>query len=264
MKEHGIYDSFAFLLDLLSELELDISMDKLVNPSTSVVCLGILIDSKNQTIAIPPEKIQEIVHMCAIWSSKISCTKTQFQSLLGSLLYITKYVRPAQYFLNRMLLLLRDSHNSGNIILNQQFHYDLNWFNTFLKSYNGVTFYYQLKIQHAIHLDACLTDLGGCYNNMIYTIPIPEGHKDYNINHLGMINIMVAIKIWDTCWSKQCVEILCDNLPVVEVIKTGKARYQTLATCARNIWLLSAIYNIELILQNCYQGGIKHLTMTKS
>ena len=41
-----IPDSFALLSQLLTELGLDISMDKLVLPSTSVVYLGILIDSK--------------------------------------------------------------------------------------------------------------------------------------------------------------------------------------------------------------------------
>ena len=245
-----IHDSFAFLLRLLPELGLDISMDKLVQPSTSAVCLGILIDSKNQTISIPPDKLQQIVHMCSSWSNKKSCTKTQFQSLLGSLLYITKCVHPARYFLNRMLQILRDNHNSQVISLNQHFHCDLNWFNTFLKSYNGVTFYHQPNIQHAIHLDACLTGLGGCYNNMIYTIPIPEGHEGYNINHLEMINIMVALKIWGTCWSNQCVQIFCDNLPVVELIRTGRARDHILAMCARNIWLLSAIYNIRYIVSH--------------
>ena len=64
-------------------------MIKLVEPSTSVVCLGILIDSKTQTRSIPPDKLQEIVQMCANWSAKRSCTKAQFQSLLGSLLYFT-------------------------------------------------------------------------------------------------------------------------------------------------------------------------------
>ena len=125
-----IHESFAFLLQLLADLGLDISMDKLVQPSTSVVCLGILIDSKNQTISIPPDKLQEIVHMCAVWSNKKSCTKTQFQSLLGSWLYITKCVHPARHFLNRMLQLLRDNHNSHTISLNKHFHCDLNWFNT--------------------------------------------------------------------------------------------------------------------------------------
>ena len=235
---------------LVADLGLDISMDKLVQLSTSVICLGILIDSEIQTIAVPPEKLQEIVHICAIWSNKKSCTINQLQSLLGSLLYITKCVRPARYFLNRMLQLLRDNHDCRVITLNQEFHCDLNWFNVFLKSYNGVTFYYQPNNQHAIHLDACLTGLGGCYNNMVYTIQIPVGYKGYNINHLEMINIMVALKIWGTSWSNQCVQIFCDNLPVVEVIRTGKARDQILAACARNIWLLSALYNIRLIVSH--------------
>ena len=70
---------------------------------------------------------------------------------------------------------------------------------------------------------------------MVYTIPIPEAHKGYNINHLEMINITVALKLWGTCWSNQCVQTFCDNLPVVEVIRTGKGKYQILAACARNI-----------------------------
>ena len=121
-----IHDSFAFLLQLLTDLGLDISIDKLVQPSTSVICLGILIDSKNQTIAIPPEKLQEIVQMCTTWSNKKSCTINQLQSLLGSLLYITKCIRPARYFLNRMLQLLRNNHNRHVITLNKDFHGDLN------------------------------------------------------------------------------------------------------------------------------------------
>ena len=149
-----------------------------------------------------------------------------------------------------MLQLLPDNHNCRIINLNQQFHCDLNWFNIFLKSYNGVTFYYQPNIQHATHLDACLIGLGGFYDNMVYTIPIPQGYKGYNINHLEMLNIMVALKLWGTYWSNQCVQIFCDNLPVVEVIRTGKARDQILAACARNIWLLSAVYNIRLIVSH--------------
>ena len=36
-------------------------------------------------------------------------TKSELQSLLGLLLYITKCVKPARFFLNRMLQLLRDN-----------------------------------------------------------------------------------------------------------------------------------------------------------
>ena len=49
----NIDHSFQFLLKLLQELGLDISQKKLVPPSTSVVCLGIHIDTVNRTLSIP-------------------------------------------------------------------------------------------------------------------------------------------------------------------------------------------------------------------
>ena len=124
-----IDEAYSVLTSLLSELGLDISISKLVPPTTVAICLGIEIDTVNQTLRIPDEKLQEIRQMVRNYSKKTQVTKKQLQSLLGSLLYITKCVRPARYFLNRMLHLLRASHNTAHIVLNQQFH--LNWFNIF-------------------------------------------------------------------------------------------------------------------------------------
>ena len=110
-------------------------------PHTEVTCLGIVVDTIHKTISIPPEKLQEIHNTCTQWTAKATCTKKQLQSLLGSLLYITKCINPAQFFLNRMLQVLRESHDASYITLSPQFHLDLNWFSVFLKQYNGVTFF---------------------------------------------------------------------------------------------------------------------------
>ena len=37
-------------------------------------------------------------------------------------------------------------------------------------------------------------------------------------------------------------------MAVVEVIKSGKARDPILGACARNLWLMSAIYNIHICI----------------
>ena len=52
-----IHSSFTFLKELLIELGLDISLKKLVPPSTSVACLDILVDSIAKTVSIPAEKL---------------------------------------------------------------------------------------------------------------------------------------------------------------------------------------------------------------
>ena len=41
------------------------------------------------------------------------------------------------------------------------------------------------------------------------------------------------------------MQIFCDNMAVVEVLTTMRARDHTLAACTRNIWLLSSLYNIH-------------------
>ena len=78
---------------------------------------------------------------------------------------------------------------------------------------------------------------------MVYILHIPSNHSDFNINHLEMINIMVALGIWGPVWYEK-IRIHCDNLPVVEVLNGGKAGDEILAACVRNVWLLSALYNI--------------------
>ena len=153
--------SFNFLKKLLVELGLDISPQKLVPPSTSVTCLGILINSIQKTISIPPEKLAEITHLCIQWSTKTYCSKRDLQSLLGSLLYVSKCVKHSRFFLNRMLKLLRDNHDTTKILITPEFKKDLAWFNCFLSHYNGVTYYEQTNCQFEVHLDACLTGLGG-------------------------------------------------------------------------------------------------------
>ena len=51
-------------------------------------------------------------------------------------------------------------------------------------------------------------------------------YKNFNIHHLEMINIVVAIKLLGNFWRDKKIKIYCDNLPVVEVLTTNRARDQ--------------------------------------
>ena len=90
-------------------------------------------------MSIPPKKISDIRKMYTDWSDKRVVRKNELQSLLGSLLYITKCVRSSRFFLNRMLQLLRENFDSNIIVLTSEFFKGLHWFQTFLQVYNGVT-----------------------------------------------------------------------------------------------------------------------------
>ena len=73
-----IDSSYKFLLDLLQDLGLDISIKKLCPPDTRVVCLGILCDTVNRTISIPDKKLQEICTVCHNWSDKRMVSKMSY------------------------------------------------------------------------------------------------------------------------------------------------------------------------------------------
>ena len=241
-----IHQSYKFLLSLLQDLGLEVSDSKLVPPSTCVTCLGIQVDTVNKTLSIPQEKLQEIKTVCKAWTHKKVVTKQQYQSLLGSLLYITKCIKPARIFLNRMLQVLRAHHNSHRFTLQSEFFQDLCWFNTFLDQYNGVTYFDNRTPQYVVHLDASLSGMGATFANMVYTLPIPCQFRHLHITQLEMLNVVVALKVWASAWADKVIDIKCDNLAVVEVLTSGKTKDTFLATCARNVWLICAIFNIHI------------------
>ena len=78
--------SFACLTQLLECLGLTISQKKLIPPTTSAICLGMLIDTKKGSISIPDEKLSQIRRTISEWLLKSNCTKKELQSLLGQLL----------------------------------------------------------------------------------------------------------------------------------------------------------------------------------
>ena len=133
--------SFHMLLDVMSKLGLTISQKKLVRPTTKAICLGIEVDTVAGTVAIPSDKLAEVKDTILKWDYRSHCTKRELQSLLGTLLYVHKCVRPARTFLNRMLDLLRHAPDPSRIALTEDFSRDLRWFKKFLPKYNGISLY---------------------------------------------------------------------------------------------------------------------------
>ena len=137
---------------------------------------------------------------------------------------------------------------NDHIVLTHKFCQDLVWFQTFLKSYNGITIYDIKPLNICIYLDACLQGLGGCYDNFCLYHSIPKGFKGYNIVHSEMLNVVVALKVWAASWANKCIHIYCDNHVVVDVLTYRNTRDQMLATAARNVWFLTAMFNIDLVV----------------
>ena len=238
--------SYHTLLQLLEKLGLDISVKKLIQPCTKATCLGVEVDTKYFTVAVPEEKLANIYTMCTQWIGRHKCSKRDLQSLLGSLLCISKCVHRSRFFLNRMLDTLRSHFDKDDILLDGNFHRDLNWFLKFLPHFNGVAFFNHVPIRKVIELDACLQGLGAVYQNQVYSIQIPKNFENYTIVHLEMLNILVALRVWSQQGAANKILLKCDNQAVVSVLNLGRTQDLTLGAMARNISMLLAIHDIEL------------------
>ena len=203
-------------------------------------------DTVAKTIAIPQEKLERIHLILAEWRHKRFCSKQQLQSLLGNLLYVHKCVRPARTFVNHMLELLRQNYDKNSITLTTSFRRDLRWFDKFLAKYNGSSFFDHKPIFGTIELDACLTGLGGCWEYLVYHVPIQKHYQNLAITQLEMSNILVAMRIFSQYWQGKKIQVKCDNLAVVQVLQTGKVRDPFLGACARNIWMEAAKADIDM------------------
>ena len=122
----------------------------------------------------------------------------------------------------------------------------------FLPRFNGTTtFVHELPFKaHTIEIDACLLSVGGVWDNKVYTAPIPGYWKAKNlsITHFEMLNIIVALHLWKYEWRNKCINLLVDNEAVVSICSKGFTRDSTLAMYARNIWLITSVLDIELIV----------------
>ena len=251
--ENDAWRHFDKLSALLTELGLPMNENKRSPPTRVITCLGITIDLDNNSLSIVASKLQEIYQECYQVMSKKTLTRRQFQSLLGKLIYLHKCIKPARIFINRILSLFRNNPHAKKIKLTEDFFLDVHWFIKVIPRFAGTTKIFKSEVQHieSLHIDACLTGVGGTWANRVYAAPVPTFvNLELNITHLEMLNILVAFRLWAHHWAQSTVRFYCDNMAVVQVVNSGKTRDAFLQACTRNIWFITATHDIDLQIEH--------------
>ena len=95
--ESTVFESFNYLLQLLENLGFPISKSKLISPQTECNCLGIMVNTVKKTLAVPTQKLAEILQKCQDTIKSAIISKKQLQSVIGSLMFIYKCVKPSLF-----------------------------------------------------------------------------------------------------------------------------------------------------------------------
>ena len=180
------------LLFLLRELGLEISPEKCFEPSSRMVCLGLIFDTELMIISVPEDKIVKLKEELCTWLSRLTFSRRQLQSLLGKLSYVTACIQPGRIFMNRLLNVLRFfTSRKQRLPVTMEMRNDILWWLQFLDLYNGVSVIPELYWREdtlSFSNDACLTGCGGLafgeyfhakFPDFILSQDLPIQHSNY-------------------------------------------------------------------------------------
>ena len=128
-------ESFTSLKVLMDDLGLEESDKKAEAPSTQMIYLGVMFDSSDMEMRVPPDKLTEIKSEIGLWSRKTKITRKNLQSLLGKLFWVSRVVRLARIFMGRLLQQLRDMSSMGDNVkvkMSEDSRKDLKWWGRYL------------------------------------------------------------------------------------------------------------------------------------
>ena len=247
------FDDFALTGSLLQALGLEESSHKACPPSTRVTCLGVLFDTINFTMSVTPDRLLELqTDLLPKWLIKKSVTKTELQSLIGKLAFVSKCIWPGRLFLTPILDTLRSLRRSHHRVkLPAEFRKDIRWWMRFINVYNGVSLIpTQLwsALDSIFSTNACLTGFGGMSSEKYFHVEFPREVllRFPTIHLLEALAIIIALHLWGRQYRGLQIMVYCDNLSVVSSLNSGRVQDKLLAVCLREICFLAAVYEFQI------------------
>ena len=244
-------------LDICKEINFPVSLEKTFWATTTLTFLGLLIDTVNQCVAIPGEKIQRAVELITEVLNKKSkkITLNQLQKICGFLNFLGKCVIPGRAFTRRLYTYtandkLKPHHH---IKINGEMRADLTMWLTFLQhptvfSRPFLDFSKTLVADEIdMYSDASgrigLGAVCGC-NWMTQTWPKEFLDKNKpSIEYLELYAVVAGVLRWIYQFKNRRIILFCDNKSVVDMIN------QTTTSC-KNCMVLIRILVLKGLLEN--------------
>lgn len=259
----GIEDShekasraFYAFTNLADALGLALAHDKCQSPTTVMQWLGYNINSREMSIAIPSDKLNQVLQECKIWMNKSRASRTMIQSLIGKLVHLANCVRHARKFTGRILSTLRlmNEQNRTWTTLNRDFKADIAWFLAYAEQANGLSLISPIKDFVIIECDSSLDGGGGNSSSLFYKWKYTPEHKKRfpSIHMLEAVNLLIAYRTLcpTSGTAGKCIVLVTDNLGSRYALASGRTKDPVLGACARELWLAAATADHEIEIRH--------------
>ena len=231
---------------------LPVEPSKSVGPTTSLVFLGILIDSVKGELRLPQDKLAQLQITISQWRGRKACRKRELLSLIGSLSHACKVVRSGRTFLRRLIELSTKATRLDHFIrLNADARADLEWWYQFISPWNGVSLLSPLTIQAplaSIYSDASGTwGCGAICQCHWFQLEWDETSEKYHISIKELIPIVIATAIWGHHFKGKTLHVRSDKVAAVAAINNQTSSVKEMAHLLRCLAFIAARFHLRII-----------------
>ena len=178
---------------------------------------------------VDDDKIKELKIELKKWIRKTVAKKSDLQSILGKLLWVSKAVRNSRVFVGRIISVLRSlKSQSSKTILSSEIRKDFLWWNKFLETFSGVELIPPITVSQSVYGDA-YPQGGGSWNPVLmeyFSMRFPQYmcSADTPIHTKEFIIVLLSIRLWGPKWAGQRIMIFCDNDSVCDACTYQKPK----------------------------------------
>lgn len=247
--------SFNTFGSMIRDLRVEEAVEKSVAPAPVIVFLGTGIDAINQVIFVVPERIIEIRYELEQWRFKTWCTRNQLESIIGKLQFCSNCVRMGRIFICRLLNALRTMKRNKFYIISPEVRADLRWWWNFLPYFKATYILWPEEFKlpgEILQTDSSKKAIGVVCRKNYFSARFPEWMQaeQRNIADLEFLAILVSLKKWTKILAGKSIVLRCDNMSMVEVINSGKAKNRFLQHGLRELAMICCLNSIKIRCQH--------------
>ncbi|VDI82590.1 Hypothetical predicted protein [Mytilus galloprovincialis] len=188
------------LIRTLRELGYNINWSKVEGPAQRITFLGIIIDTRELTLTMPPEKQSDFYNLLLSFQKRKRASIKQIQSLCGKLNWACQMVKGGRTFLRRLINSISSAQNRNDkVLLNSEFKADISWWLNFMSVFNGTVKFIDFKPITSLQTDASSLGGGGYYNGdyfyVNWAIDFPAFRKEH-INIKETLAVVLSVLRW--------------------------------------------------------------------
>ena len=236
-----------------NEIGIPISTDKTILPTTSLIFLGIGIDSTKKELFIPQKKAESVLENLTKFLSKRTQRVKSWQSILGKLCHLSQVVSPGRAYLSSVYASLKgilSHHGDCYRTISAEAREDLEVWKSFLEEIPPTRHFRMLTPSAptmVIYTDASQTvGFGAVWGQEWFAGEWPQDWKTLNIAVLEIFPILAALHTWEKKTENGNILIHTDNEAVVSVVNKLYAKDKGLRQLVKPLAIHCLTKNIKL------------------